>query len=54
MLLQVEKLKKSFGTNQVLTGIDLEVRKGDSLVILGGSGAGKSVLVRHMAGLIKP
>ena len=54
MLLQVQNLQKSFGANRVLAGIDLEVRKGDSLVILGGSGAGKSVLVRHMAGLIKP
>jgi phospholipid/cholesterol/gamma-HCH transport system ATP-binding protein len=44
-------LHKSFGNNHVLRGIDLEVETGDSLVILGGSGAGKSVFLRHLAGL---
>ena len=44
-------LHKSFGTNHVLRGVNLQVKKGESLVILGGSGGGKSVLLRHIVGL---
>lgn len=54
MLIKVEALDKSFGKNHVLRGLDLEVRRGESLVILGGSGTGKSVLLRHLVGLYKP
>ncbi len=49
--IQIRQLHKSFGSNHVLRGVDLEVEKGESLVILGGSGAGKSVFLRHLAGL---
>ena len=51
MLIEVAKLEKSFGPLKVLQGIDLTVERGESLVILGGSGSGKSVLLRHLAGL---
>lgn len=54
MHFQAENIFKSFGDNQVLRGVDLEVSKSESLVILGGSGAGKSVLIRHLAGLMSP
>jgi len=45
-------LHKSFGANQVLRGVDLEVGRGQTVVVLGGSGSGKSVLLRHTIGLL--
>lgn len=51
---QIKSLRKSFGTHQVLKGVDLEVKKDSSLVILGGSGSGKSVLIKLMIGLLTP
>lgn len=50
-MIEVQDIHKSFGTNHVLQGISLSIEKGDSLVILGGSGAGKSVFLRHLCGL---
>lgn len=50
----VSNLKKNFGEKQVLKSIDLQVNKGESLVILGGSGSGKSVLIKIIAGIIMP
>ncbi len=50
----VSNLKKNFGEKQVLKSIDLQVNRGESLVILGGSGSGKSVLIKIIAGLIAP
>ncbi len=47
-------LWKSFAGKPVLRGIDLEVRAGESFVIVGGSGAGKSVLLKHLIGLMRP
>jgi phospholipid/cholesterol/gamma-HCH transport system ATP-binding protein len=47
-------LKKSFGTKQVLDGVDVSVARGESLVIIGGSGTGKSVLLKTILGLIVP
>ena len=47
-------LHKRFGPKTVLDGIDLEVAAGESLVILGGSGTGKSVLIKHIIGLLSP
>lgn len=52
--MQVEGLHKSFGTNKVLTGIDLAFPTGTTTVILGGSGSGKSVLMKHLIGLLQP
>jgi len=47
-------IHKSFGTNNVLCGLDLEVKRGETVVVLGGSGTGKSVLLRHTIGLQLP
>lgn len=52
--IRVRGLVKSFGSKEVLRGIDLEVRRGESLVLLGGSGAGKSVFLKHLIGLLSP
>lgn len=54
MEIKVQGLEKSFGSNHVLRGIDLEIPKGQLCVILGGSGTGKSVLLKHLVGLYKP
>jgi len=51
---RIENLRKSFGDNHVLRGIDLEISPGETVVILGKSGTGKSVLLRHIIGLEKP
>lgn len=47
-------IHKSFGNNQVLRGIDLTVGRGETVVIIGQSGSGKSVLIKHLVGLLKP
>lgn len=52
--LRIRGLTKSFGTKKVLDGIDLDVEQGTSFVIIGGSGSGKSVLLRCILGLITP
>lgn len=53
-LLQIRELRKAFGEQKVLDGIDLDVRKGETLTILGRSGSGKSVLLKLIIGLQKP
>ena len=45
---------KAFGTNRVLQGVDLTIAKGTSMVIIGGSGTGKSVLLKCILGLVTP
>jgi phospholipid/cholesterol/gamma-HCH transport system ATP-binding protein len=52
--IDVIDLKKSFGGNHVLRGVNLQVEEGTTTVILGGSGSGKSVLMKHMIGLLHP
>lgn len=52
--IKVEGLRKSFGSTEVLKGIDLEVKPGEIFVIMGPSGSGKSVLLKHLAGLEWP
>ncbi len=52
--ISIKNLVKNFGSKEVLAGINLEVKKGESLVILGGSGSGKSVLIKIIATLIQP
>ncbi len=52
--IKVHNLYKSFGSHDVLKGVDIEVEAGKSLVILGGSGSGKSVLIKTIIGLINP
>lgn len=53
-LIQVKGLSKKFQGHDVLKGLDLEVYAGEVLAIMGSSGAGKSVLLKHMAGLMTP
>ena len=53
-LLQLAGVEKSFGTNQVLRGVDIDVARGQSLVIIGGSGSGKSVMLKNALGLMTP
>src|SRR6266702_153357 len=50
----VRGLKKSFGKQEVLKGVDLEVKPGEIFVLMGPSGSGKSVLLRHIIGLEEP
>jgi phospholipid/cholesterol/gamma-HCH transport system ATP-binding protein len=50
-LISVQDVHKYFGQKHILKGVNMEVEAGQSLVILGGSGAGKSVLLRHLVGL---
>lgn len=53
-MIEVKDLKKSFGAQKVLDGISFKIEPGDSVVIIGGSGCGKSVLLKHLIGLIRP
>lgn len=53
-LLQVERLRKAFGTHEVLRGIDMQVNRGDVTCIVGPSGSGKSTLLRCLNHLEKP
>lgn len=52
--IQLSQVRKSFGHKHVLNGIDLSVRHGESLVIIGGSGTGKSVMLKCILGLLQP
>ena len=53
-MIEVRDLHKSFGDNKVLNGIDISVERGTTFVVLGGSGSGKTVLMKHVIGLLKP
>jgi phospholipid/cholesterol/gamma-HCH transport system ATP-binding protein len=53
-LISVIGLYKSFGDKKVLNGIDLDIARGESLMLVGGSGAGKSVFIKHLIGLLQP
>ena len=52
--IRVVNLHKSFGENQTLRGVDLEVQQGESMVVIGGSGSGKTVLIKCIIGLTQP
>ncbi|KAB2964692.1 MAG: ABC transporter ATP-binding protein [Thermoanaerobaculia bacterium] len=52
--IRLREVRKAFDAKVVLDGLDLDVLAGESLVILGGSGSGKSVLLKHMVGLLRP
>lgn len=52
--LKINGLCKAFGKKKVLDGLDLEVERGECLVVFGGSGSGKTTLLRHIAGLMAP
>jgi phospholipid/cholesterol/gamma-HCH transport system ATP-binding protein len=53
-MIEARQLKKSFGSQRVLDGVNLRVEKGESVVIIGRSGGGKSILLKHLIGLLKP
>ena len=53
-MISIRHLTKTLGTQQVLRGIDLEIATGETCVILGRSGCGKSVLLKHLIGLFQP
>ncbi|MCB4756033.1 MAG: ABC transporter ATP-binding protein [Elusimicrobia bacterium] len=53
-MIKITGLEKSFGTNHVLRGLDLEIQDGETITIMGGSGTGKSVLLKHIVGLMEP
>lgn len=52
--IRVVNLHKSFGENNVLRGVNLEVRQGESMVVIGGSGSGKTLLIKCIIGLVQP
>jgi phospholipid/cholesterol/gamma-HCH transport system ATP-binding protein len=53
-VVEVSDLRKSFDSNEVLRGVSFALARGETLVIMGGSGSGKTVLLRLVAGLIRP
>ena len=53
-MIQLSQVHKAFGANRVLRGVDLSLPKGQSMVIIGGSGTGKSVLLKCVLGLVRP
>jgi phospholipid/cholesterol/gamma-HCH transport system ATP-binding protein len=52
--IKIRGLKKAFGAKQVLDGVDLDIMAGTAMVVIGGSGTGKSVLIKSILGLITP
>jgi phospholipid/cholesterol/gamma-HCH transport system ATP-binding protein len=54
VLISIRGLIKAFGARKILRGIDLDIYKGETLVILGGSGSGKTTVVKHLMGSLKP
>ena len=53
-MIQLRNVHKAFGKQVVLNGVDFEVREGETVALLGPSGTGKSVLLKHIIGLIRP
>lgn len=53
-MIELSRVTKTFGSNAVLRGVDLTIAKGSSMVIIGGSGTGKSVLLKSILGLVRP
>jgi len=53
-MIKISNLRKQFGDEQVLQGINLEIDDGDIIALVGGSGSGKSVLLRNVVGLMEP
>jgi phospholipid/cholesterol/gamma-HCH transport system ATP-binding protein len=53
-MIEIKNLHKSFGINYVLRGVDINIETGETIVIIGKSGCGKSVLLKHIVGLIMP
>src|SRR5437773_8336267 len=53
-VVDVVELRKAFDRAEVLRGVSFRLDKGETLVVMGGSGSGKTVLLRHIAGLLRP
>ncbi len=53
-MIEVRDLKKSYGSHQIWDGVSFRIEKGESVVIIGRSGGGKSVLLKHLVGLLEP
>lgn len=53
-MIKIVDLHKSFGPTRVLRGVDLEIARGETMVVIGQSGSGKSVLLKHIMGILKP
>ncbi|HEY8965875.1 MAG TPA: ATP-binding cassette domain-containing protein [Candidatus Methylacidiphilales bacterium] len=53
-MLRVVNLRKTIGTQEILKGVNLEIRTGETLVVIGRSGGGKSVLLKHLLALMQP
>lgn len=53
-MITISNLWKSFGEKQVLRGVTLEIKEGETMVIIGRSGCGKSILLKHIIGVMKP
>jgi phospholipid/cholesterol/gamma-HCH transport system ATP-binding protein len=53
-MIEIKDLHKSFGSKKVLQGVNLTINKGETIVIIGRSGCGKSVLIKHIVGLLDP
>ena len=53
-MIEIKNLHKKFGNKEVLKGINLTINKGETIVIIGRSGCGKSVLIKHIVGLLQP
>jgi phospholipid/cholesterol/gamma-HCH transport system ATP-binding protein len=53
-MIEVRNLEKSFGSHKILDGVNFSIDKGESVVIIGRSGGGKSVLLKHLIALLKP
>ena len=54
MPIHFQNLHKAFGSKHVLRGVDIEVRNGECFFVIGASGVGKSVLIKHLVGLLRP
>ncbi|MBN2409722.1 MAG: ABC transporter ATP-binding protein [Candidatus Aminicenantes bacterium] len=53
-MIRIVNLQKAFGENAVLCGVNLTIERGETMVVIGQSGSGKSVLLKHLIGLLKP
>jgi phospholipid/cholesterol/gamma-HCH transport system ATP-binding protein len=54
IMIKLRNLRKSFGKQDVLVNVNLDIRRGETIVIIGASGGGKSVILKHMIGLLQP
>lgn len=53
-IVEMRGIRKAFGVREILRGVDIQIRRGETMVLLGGSGTGKSVSIRHIIGLLEP